>query len=231
MNKKLTLIILVFTTCFTVKAQTQKGSQLLGGSVLFGITNDKSDNVNYTNSSYNNSYKSKEISFSIGPDYSYFVANNLDLGLSLGYGTDKTTYNYSVANTSYSVLPYKNNNQYYSGGIYLRKYFLYNQKIGIRTGPYAQYQKYKYQVDYLEPQVNNNNFSQTGNYVNTGFILDIVYFPTKRIGLTSTLGTLGYVYGNSKFVGSYSNGQDKVNSFGVRFVSALNLSLVYCFGK
>ena len=89
MNKKLTLIILTFITCFTVKAQTQKGNQLLGGSIGFGITNDNSDYVSYNNTSYNYSYKSKDIAFFAGPVYSYFIADNLDLGTSVNYGTEK----------------------------------------------------------------------------------------------------------------------------------------------
>lgn len=231
MKKQLTLILFLQIINITVKAQTQKGNQLLGGNILFGITTGRADNINYNNSAYSYSYKSKEVSFSAGPIYSYFIADKLDLGLSLGYGGDKTTYNYSVANTNYSVLPYKNNTQVYSGGVYLRKYFLYNQKIGIRTGPYVEYQKYKYNYEYLEPQLNNNNSSQKGNYLNAGLILDVVYFPSKRIGIISNLGNLGYINNSSKFQTSYSDENAHVNSFGLRLVSALNLSVVYCLGR
>ena len=128
-------------------------------------------------------------------------------------------------------MPYKNSSQNYSGGIYLRKYFLYNERIGIRTGPFATYHKYKFQYQYLEPQVYNNNSDQTGTAVNTGLILDFVCFPTKRIGITSTLGSLGYIYSDSKYNSAQFNNQDKINSFGFRFISDLNLSLVYSFSK
>ncbi len=229
--KKQLIIPFILLINLTVKAQTQKGNQLLGGNILFGITTGRADNINYNNSAYSYSYKSKETSFSVGPVYSYFIADKLDLGLSLGYGSDKTTYNYSLANTNYSVLPNKNNNQFFSAEIYLRKYFLYNQKIGIRTGPFAEYLKYKYNNQYLEPQLNNNNFSQNGNYINAGLILDIVYFPSKKIGLISNLGNLGYVNNNSNYQTSYSNENAHTNSFGLRFVSALNLSVLYCFGR
>lgn len=221
-------MLILLTTTF-VKAQTQKGNQLLGGNIGFGITNQNTVNNNITNSVYNYSFKSKTTNYSIGPVYSYFIADNLDLGASVNYSQQKTTYNYSVANTTYNVLPDNINTKNFSAGIYLRKYFLYQHKIGVRTGPSLQYTEYKSNYQYLGPQSFNDD--QIGKQVNAGLILDLVYFPIKKLGLISSIGSLGYTHISNHNNSSSYNEDDKINAFGFSLVSNLNLSIVYCFGK
>lgn len=228
MNKKLTLIIFALIGSITLKAQTQKGDQLLGGNIGFSIANGNTDYANFNNSSYNYSGKTKTNSFSIGPNYSFFIADDLDLGASAGYATQKTTYNYSVYNPATTILVNENKIQSVSGSVYLRKYFLYKQKIGVRTGPYAQYYSSKYQNTYLDPSAVNNN-TQKGYTVNAGLILDLVYFPTRRIGIASNLGSLAYSHYDIKNDSQSFSNHDKSNTFGLGFTSALNLSVFYCF--
>lgn len=231
MKKNLTLILFLLIINITVKAQTQKGNQLLGGSVSFATSNGNNNYSDYNNSNYNYSSKSKMTSLGLGPVYSYFIADQLDLGVALGYGTSKTTFNYSVSNPNYSALPYKISNPSYLGGIYLRKYFLYKQKVGIRTGPFAEYQKYKYNSEYLAPQATNYNNNQSGNSISTGLLLDFVYFPNNRFGVFANLGAVSYSHINSGYQNSSSFENTKTDSFGLRLTTTLNLSLVYCLRK
>ena len=137
MYKKTSFIILALLGAFTVNAQTQKGNQLLGGSIFFSTSKNTNDYFVNPDYQYNVSNERKFTGFSIGPSYSYFVANNLDLGVNAGYNTSKITYTYPSGNINNQPGEAKTNG--YSASVYLRKYYLYNNKIGIRTGPFAQY--------------------------------------------------------------------------------------------
>src|SRR5258707_7457431 len=133
--KRLSVSIALFLLVLqAVNAQNQKGNQTLGIGLAFGVNggsyNYLSGNpgsLDYTTSSA--SY------FSTNPGYSYFVSNNLDIGVSVGFGNGTSNYNDRTANQVT-----KQNNKNYYGSMYLRKYFLYNNKICIRTGPYIAYQ-------------------------------------------------------------------------------------------
>lgn len=229
MNKKITLLLFMLIGCITVKAQTQNGNQTLGGNIGFSTASGNTDYTNFNSGIYNYSGKTKTNYFSIGPNYSFFIADNLDLGVSASYTAQKITYDYSVYNPVNTVLIKGNKQQAVSGSVYLRKYFLYNQKIGVRTGPYVQYYHNQYQNFYLDPNTTNNNNTQKGYTINAGLVLDLVYFPTRRIGIASNLGSLAYSHYDIKYdTQSFSN-HDKSNSFGLGFTSALNLSVFYCF--
>lgn len=227
MKKQFTSILFLLLINTIVKAQTQKGNQLLGGSVSFEIGNGKSDQLDYSNSAYSYSSKNKISSFGLGPIYSYFVADQLDLGVSLGYGKAKTTYSYSVGNPNLNALPSKTSSQTVSGGIYLRKYFLYKQKVGIRTGPFIEYLKSKYTNEYLLPQSTNYNNNQSNSTLGTGLGLDFVYFPINRFGVFANLGAVRYAHTRSEYQYYTTDHTDQTDTFGLRLTSALNLSFVY----
>ncbi|RYY06314.1 MAG: hypothetical protein EOP43_06720 [Sphingobacteriaceae bacterium] len=228
MNKKITLLLFALICSITLKAQTQKGTHTLGGNIGFSTASGTTDYINFNNSIYNYSDKTKTNFFSIGPNYSFFIADNLDFGLSAGYSTQKMTYDYPVYSPATAVLIKEGKLQAVSGSVYLRKYFLYNGKIGIRTGPYAQYYYNKYQNLYTDLNTVNDN-TQKGYTVNTGLILDLVYFPTRRIGVASNLGYLAYSHYDMKNDNQSFSNHDKSDSFGLGFSSALNLSVFYCF--
>ncbi|RYY29600.1 MAG: hypothetical protein EOP41_02360 [Sphingobacteriaceae bacterium] len=228
MKKHVTLIVSLFLFYTIATAQTQKGNQLLGGNISFLAASGTSDYSNFNNPAYNYSNKNKTTSFGIGPVYSYFLADQLDLGVTLNYGTSITTFNYSAGNPTLTTLPNKISNQSYIGGVYLRKYFLYKQKAGIRTGPFAEYQRFKYNNEYLGPQTNYNNI-QSGNSISAGLGLDLVYFPTSRFGIFANLGAVNYTHYTTEYQYFSDLQSNKANSFGLRLTTALNLSLVYSF--
>src|SRR3954463_16713442 len=136
MYKKLLLVFVSIIAIQTANAQTEKGSQSLG--LQFGIGTQSSDLRSFNNSTntYDPNVHGKSTFYSIVPTYSYFIADNLDLGLSIGYSrstqkftTDQTYYLQELKDKSFIT------------SVYLRKYFLYENKIGIRTGPRFTYQK------------------------------------------------------------------------------------------
>ena len=217
MYKKLLLVVLSVIALQSVKAQTEKGSQNLGLS--FGVSTQNSNTSYY--SSYTNSYgtnsKGKQTSYNIAPSYSYFIADKLDIGASLSYGQSNTKYDPAI-NTST-----KQTSRGFDASIFLRKYFLYDNKIGIRTGPYLSYEKAKQTSTYTDSQ--NNINSDIDNY-GGGLNLDFVYYPTKNIGLAAGLANLSYRHQKNK---GYMEGSS--NTFNLSMVNNLTLSIYYVFGK
>ncbi len=226
MSKKIILMLLALSgAASTLKAQTEKGNQLLGGSVGFNTSSGNNVSGNSTNIS---NADTKSTRYNIGPNYSYFIAKNLDLGLSLSYDYQKSTQT-DAANNQYFESKYKNA----TGMIFLRRYFLYENKIGIRTGPYASY-SYGRQNTNNSTIISNNNLGTTlqkdWSY-GAGVGLDIVYFPVKKLGLSSAIGSLSYGHGEdrSNSYGNISNSNS--NTFGFNLASTINFSVFYVFGK
>ncbi|NOW94806.1 hypothetical protein [Mucilaginibacter sp. SG564] len=120
MYKKLLLVVLSVIALQSAKAQTEKGNQSIGLS--FSV-DTKSSNTSYYNSvsgTYNTNAKGKQTSFSVAPSYSYFIADKLDIGTSLSYGQSTTKYDPALSTAT------KSTSKGFSGNIFLRKYFLYN---------------------------------------------------------------------------------------------------------
>jgi hypothetical protein len=189
--KKIAILITLFLLVLqAAKAQNQKGDQNLGISLGFYTNNG---NYNYLGSNPSPTTvftATNSIGFSTNPNYSYFIANNLDIGTSIGFGSGTSNYD----DRTDKILT-KQVSKNYFGSVYLRKYFLYNNKIGIRTGPYLSYQYSNSNVVNTPDNMVNNNFN-SHNY-QAGFIADFVYYPASKLGLAVNLGNLAY--NNNKY--------------------------------
>jgi hypothetical protein len=211
MYKKLLLVFVSIIAIQTAKAQTEKGSQMLGAS--FGVSTSKSNTAYFDQSTntYNNN-NAKTTSYSFSPNYSYFIADKLDIGVGAGYSRLKQE------NSSYNVSPLSQTGNTFYAGIFLRKYFLFENKIGIRTGPNLSYQKTEQKL------VFDGNFSS--DYHSTsyggGVGLDFVYFPVKRLGLTALLGNINYSHQKNS-----GTRQGSANDFNLNFANSLTLSVNY----
>jgi hypothetical protein len=225
--KKSLILITAFLLAFQFsKAQTEKGDQTLGTYLGFQYTK----NSDYTifvgdNSTSNNN--SKTTAFSIGPNYSYFIKDNLDIGGVFSYtysGTTNSTENLATTNDNYPVKQTTNN---YSLSLFVRKYFMYKNKIGIRTGAYAGYSDGTTKNTY---SVSNAlyNYDGTNNYYDAGTNLDLVYYPSKSLGISATLANLEYVHYKSSSTTQGHDSSDTIE-FNV-FNTGLSLSVFYVFG-
>jgi hypothetical protein len=215
MYKKLILIVLSVITIHAAKAQTEKGSQSLGATFGVSVTNANTQNISPIDNS-STSTKGKLTTYSLSPSYSYFIADKLDLGAGIGYSFSKQTYD--PPNTQ--VLQRTLN---YSANIFLRKYFLFDDKIGVRTGPYLNYQKSKQRYTY-STDIGDSNFN-TDTY-GGGLGMDFVYFPAKNVGLAATIANLSYQH--TKYTDSTIGDS---NQFSFSFVNYLAFSVYYIFGK
>jgi len=216
------LIILITVILFSYQityAQTEKGSHTLGLGVGFSLHNEN-DFVIDQASNTTSLNKSKYTSFSIGPSYSYFIADKLDLGASLNY----SSMNY---NNGADYYPNKYNTKNYSGTIFLRKYFLYQDKLGFRAGPYVSYQYNDQKYTYSPGSGGNNSDNKSTDYQG-GFDLDLVYYPSKHIGIAATIANLEYDHFK---VNQGSQGHQSGDNVNFYFVNNLALSVFYAFGS
>jgi len=91
MKKQLLTMAALCAIAFTSNAQTEKGKNLLSGSV--GFSSNKSD--------YNGLANSTDLkSFNIQPQFGHFIARNFVVGLNIGYGQSKSEYKYYTNQSS-----------------------------------------------------------------------------------------------------------------------------------
>ncbi|WP_183562250.1 hypothetical protein [Mucilaginibacter sp. SP1R1] len=216
MYKKLVLVLLSVITLQAAKAQTEKGNQTLGASFGVSVTNSNNQYLNTGGPASDNS-KGKLNSYSISPSYSYFIADKLDIGASVGYSYMNQKYDPALSG---QIQQQQKN---YNASIFLRKYFLFDNKIGIRTGPYLGYQNAKQFYIYTGTD-DRSTYNSDGFF--GGVNMDFVYFPAKNVGLSASLANLSYQH--QKYAG---NNLGNSNTFSLNFVNYLALSVYYVFGK
>jgi hypothetical protein len=164
--------------------------------------------------------------FTIGPGYSYFIADKLDIGASLSYQTTAQTYT-AIQAADNSGYPTKYSNRNFDASVYIRKYYLYKNMIGFRTGAYFMYGYGTDQQTYIGTYASGSS-SGTSHQYDAQLRLDLVYYPSKHLGVSANIANAGYSWYKS-------NGVNQANSSGddasVRFVSdGLQLSVFYVFG-
>lgn len=89
MKSKLFIMAALCAIGFGASAQTEKGKSFINGSI--GFTSTKADTK--ADFASNTTLTDKVQAFSIVPRFGYFVADNLSIGLGIGYTQSKRTYN------------------------------------------------------------------------------------------------------------------------------------------
>ena len=222
--KKLTLLLLAALSGLTASAQTEKGKQWIGGSVS-ASHNKVEEAVNNTGFGSMEGTR-RQNSFQVGPSYTYFVAEKLSLSATVAYTHGHSDQSYiNNSNPQLNNATVETTSNGYNAYLHLDKYFLYDNKIGIRTGPYAQY--------YISNSKSGGNPDySTVNYdakaFGAGLSLDFVYFPAKRIALIASLGNLSY--SKSKYESESTTNEQ--TDFGLNFLNnAPSFTFAYVFGK
>lgn len=194
MNKFLILIAVFLLIVKVSSAQTEKGSQTLGANLGFQFQNSttNSPSANPAGIISTNKYHS----FNIGPTYSYFVSDTWALGGSLLYAYSSN----KAGSTDTNQNPQDNSSKSFTGQIFLNKYVLYQNKIGFRVGPYAGYSR---QTLTTAEATFPTEYDQKTNQYYAGGALDLVYYPSKNIGLALSLSRLTYTHTTSS--GNFNN--------------------------
>lgn len=213
--KKILVLIPVFLLAFQIsKAQTEKGSQTLGLDLQFSHL--KSTQSITQSTVVTSDFDTKLTNFSIGPNYSYFIADKLDIGVNLNYG-------YSSQNNQNPGNPGTQKSHQYGGQLFLRKYFMFGDKLGLRAGPYVGYSRDDFKSTDTYSIIN----TKTDNY-QVGANLALVYYPAKKLGISATLANANYNHYKQKD-GARETGHGDNFNFNI-INDGLGLSVFYVFG-
>jgi hypothetical protein len=221
MNKRFILIAVFLLIIKFSNAQTSAGSQTLG--LYLGFSSNTYTNIPVGADAANGpAFTGKNSNFSFGPSYSYFVANDLDIGASIGLGSSTET----NADNNFGY-PLKYTNYQASGMLYARKYFLLKSKFGIRTGPYVAYSKSTANGYYVPAENIDNSHSDSRDFT-AGIKFELVYYPSPKLGISANLASLQYEHSTS--TGGFQLNQSS-NGFSFNgATSGLLLSVFYVFG-
>jgi hypothetical protein len=226
MNKFLIAIAAFLFTFSLSEAQTEKGSQTIAIDWAFSIQTSNNFNVNpYDNSS--TIINMRTSGFNIGPGYSYFIADKLDIGADLSYNASLTTNSTLDIGTTNDSYPTKNSYKNYGGDLFIRKYYLYKNKFGFRTGAYLGYAGGNQTISY-SPSYAIDDLHSKGNYYFGGVNLALVYYPSKKMGIAA--GVAGLEYEHYK-LNNADQGHESGDILNFNFVNnGLSLSVFYSFG-
>ena len=217
MKKTIVLVTAFLFAAIVSQAQTEKGNQTLGLSLGYIYSNTSGVNT-YNNSS--SDAGSKYTSFNLGPSYSYFIADKLDLGAKVSYSQGISTYP-DVPNSISKTSSYT-----FISGVYLRKYCMFGDKLGLRAGPYLLYAKENNKNEYFESYPSAETKI---DIYSAGANLDLVYFPSKKLGFAAAIAGVNYNHTKNDYGNVGHSSSDNVN---LSFInSGLSLSVFYVFGS
>jgi hypothetical protein len=119
----------------------------------------------------------------------YFVADNLAVGIGLGYNSDKTIYSYD---TSYITGSEQRISQF-SAGAFVQYYQMLTEQFGLTGTLNTNYNHSKQQFF-----TSNNPNNRTGNGFSAAVTPSVVFFPVPKFALGASVGGLRYDYSTSK---------------------------------
>lgn len=220
MKKNLLLLALLGGTATATHAQTAipAGTVSLGGNVGYyrHATNAQVVGANLSSESVSSQ-------FQIAPSVGYFVADNLAVGLSLGYSATKNTYTSSFANSLSDLDP----NTTFRGGAYVQYYKMLTDQFGL-VGTFGGGYQYNRNINVYGPvgSMSSNETKQKGYYAN--LTPGIIYFPIPKLGISATVGSLAY----SRLKETPTSGEPVTTNFGASFgLSQLQFGGTYYFGR
>jgi hypothetical protein len=204
MKKSIFFIAVFLLAAVVSQAQTEKGTQTLGLNLGFSYQKTSGVSINpYDNSSTDAG--NKTTSFNIGPAYSYFIADKLDLGAALSYGQSNSTYPQIENNIN------KQSSYALSGSVYLRKYMMFGDKLGLRAGPYLSYEKGDNKTDYSGSAAIYSEDSKLTEY-GAGARLELIYYPSKKLGFAASIANVSYDHNKFDYGNQGHTSNDNINA-------------------
>jgi hypothetical protein len=164
--KKYLIIAAISFLGFNSNSQINKTDQFIGGSISLG-----------------NNFKDKQWSYSINPNYGYFIRENLAVGVGLNLYGAKFSNSYSFYD--------------YGGDVFIKKYY----KIDNNNSFFFSL---NYAIGYSHLEKRNSTYDNINNKVyyiysnqnelKTSIIPSFTFFPTKKLALSLNIGSLMYQY-------------------------------------
>lgn len=228
MKKSFSIFFLCATASIAhAQSPIKAGTVALGGSINYSHSgNEVSSNTGYRNGSYSSSTSNNTLSLS--PEASYFVVDNLSVGLSL---------NYSIQELSFSSSPNSSSGNNYRGdatsfrvGPFVRYYKMLTDQFGFTGTLGAGYEHDK------QPGQTNNSVALKANGFYTALTPGVIFLPIPKLGIGASIGGLGYTRLDVKPETSTTNTNSSYtqtdSTFGASFgLAQLTFSGTYFFGR
>ena len=231
----LLVVLLAASTQLGHAQSIAAGTVSLGGSVGYSRTSNESSFAAVSisgNTRQTLTTTTTNSQFSFSPAAGYFVANNLEVGLDLGYtAARRSNASYlSTPNTGPELDP----STTLRLGVFGRYYKMLVEQFGLTGMLGGGYQTLHDQF------YNNGSNGAVVNYKATGYYAaltpGIIFFPIAKLGISASMGSLGYSRLSSEGPVSLFNpppyGSDKTTTFGARFgLDQLQFGGTYYFGR
>ncbi|MCA8832903.1 hypothetical protein [Hymenobacter pini] len=213
-------------------AQITKGTKLLGGNVGYNRTTSSTTTHDPAIPPSQQKLETKSRQFNVDPQVGLFIANNLAIGLSIGYYSGKSTNPYSLAQVSDLYLRISHSNSLQVAP-YLRYYYMPIATFGIFGQLSASYGRGKYTSVVNTPEPIHERSRQENIYISV--TPTMVYFPIDKIGLELSCGSIGYSRTTGRSTSSeprYFGNAGTSSSFGASFgFNYLNLGASYYLSR
>ncbi|MDQ2794263.1 MAG: hypothetical protein M3Y12_09690 [Bacteroidota bacterium] len=220
MKKPLLLFALLGGTATVAHAQTAipAGTVSLGGNVGYYRHTSTAQLPGISQTS-----EATSSQFQIAPSVGYFVADNLAIGLSLGYTATKNKYTGPFSGALSDIAP----NTILRAGAYLQYYKMLTDQFGLvgTLGGGYQYNR----INTIYGPVGNPSVVETkqkGYYA--ALTPGIIYFPVPKLGISATVGSLAY----SRLKETPTATEPVVTDFNATFgLNQLQFGGTYYFGR
>ena len=246
MKKRILLTLLAASTQSVHAQSIAAGTISLGGSIGYNQYSGSSSNQ-FANSNlpgYSTATETDGKQLYLYPAASYFVADNLAIGLVLGYSngrrTDKAA---STPNTQGSRFD-RTTTISLRAGAFAQYYKMLTVQFGITGRLGAGYQRIKDDRDGNSFQNGIPNYSFTSATTNSGYYVDLtpglVFFPVPKFGISASIGALSFnnykltnatyndTNGNTSSIGAENKGSSFTANFGL---DSFLLGGTYYFGR
>ena len=231
--KKILFLTSLLTLSFSIaQAQISRGTSLVGGSIGYNRSTNESKYVGSAIPAGPNPIEITYQNFNINPNAGYFIADNLVAGVSFGFGTTKEIRPY--ASSADPARPNKliTKSTIYNVAPFLRYYYFPIENFGFYSQLSAGLNRQTSTTTFDELDDERQRKTNGGGVSITPAF---VFFPTSKLGLELTAGSIGYFRTRTKpsglQQGQYDN-ETKTSSFGANFgLSSLTLGASYYIGR
>ncbi|MBF9142895.1 hypothetical protein [Hymenobacter properus] len=168
----------------------------------------------------------------------YFVADNLAVGLNVGFSTSSSSQKITASSTIGpipTVLPSLKPNNLVQAGAFVQYYNFFSEQFGVvgtLGGGYQHGKAYAYSSG-ITPEA--TSYSSNGYYAS--LTPGIVFFPIPKIGISASIGSLGFSHLSNDFPESAGSippdgYENTSNFFGANFgLNQLQFGATYYFGR
>lgn len=244
---------LLFLAAFALGSQTlhaqsiAAGTVSLGGSVGYNqnTSSGSSSNANSNSASYILASETVDKQVNISPAASYFVADNLAVGLMLGYYNTRRTESRMFAPSVQISGFNKTTSMSLRVGAFAQYYKMLTTQFGVTGRLGAGYQHAKQdRTGYSDQSTTADYYNYVSTSTSNGYYVDLtpglIFFPVPKFGLSASIGTLSFnnykvndfSYNDSNGYSSSAGTDSKSSYFAADFgLNSFLLGGTYYFGR